>query len=163
MKKIIPAFVLCCGCALPPAQAAERQNIVNGGPAEPQAAASAGAASQAAPTETMQEKLSRVDDLLEPVESLLGLYFQEHGKFPAQADAWAEIGLSTPAHWPAGIASMSIAAGSGEVTVVLSGLGSGNDGTTVKSAPAASPQGTGLKWTRTCTSKAAVVKHYLGC
>lgn len=150
MKNIIPAFVLCCGCALPPAQAAE-----------PQAAASAGAASQAAPTETMQEELSRVDDLLEPVESLLGLYFQEQGKFPDQANAWGEIGLSTPAHWPAGISSMSIAAGSGAVTVVLSGLGPGIDGTTVKSAP--STQGAGLKWTRTCSSKAAVVKHYLGC
>ncbi len=156
MKKIIPAFVLCCGCALQPAQAAEPQA------AEPQAA-SAVAVPQLPATETMPEKLSRVDDLLEPVESLLGLYFQEQGKFPAQADAWTEIGLSTPDHWPAGIASMSIAAGSGAVTVVLSGLGPGIDGTTVKSTPAASPQGAGLKWTRTCTSKAAVVKHYLGC
>jgi len=166
LKRIIPATLLCCavGCAL------AEETPAPPSPARPAdlgaTAASAPAAASTPPEttqpETLQDKLSRIDDLLEPVEALLGLYYLEQKHFPPHPDAWSDIGLSTPAHWPAGIRSMSIAANSGKITVVLDQMGPGIDGTTVKSVPkvkdAARP-----KWTRRCSTKVAEVKKMLGC
>lgn len=108
-------------------------------------------------------KLAKVAQWPEPLKTALAVYAQEQsGSFPTADDSWTTLGLSgKPAVGVNEIKDVSIAGGTGEITVTMQNIGGSYNDSTVKFKPTLNSSD--ITWTTTCSVSDKNTKKVFGC
>jgi type IV pilus assembly protein PilA len=83
---------------------------------------------------TVRAKLSKVFSCFAPIKTALSISFQEHGRFSANVDDWASIGMGAPTD-TAECTTYAMAANTGAVSIAMRNIGAGIDAQTMTFLP----------------------------
>jgi type IV pilus assembly protein PilA len=110
---------------------------------------------------TVKAKLSKSAGYVAPLKTALAVYVQENGGFPAVADPWASLGMTTPSTTPE-VSTVAVAATTGVITIGLNNIKATTiDTTSIAMTPTAGT--TAITWGNSCTSTEPVVKAFFKC
>jgi len=102
-------------------------------------------------------KLAKVNVAVEPVKTAIGLFAQENaGVATITANPWTTLGLAGAPTATAEVASITVAATSGNIVATIQGVGANYDTTTVTYAPTVG--NSALTWTTTCSATNTAAK-----
>ncbi len=112
----------------------------------------------------VKAKLSKVSSTVDPLKLAIAAYAQEQGSYVAIDNPWTSLGLSGEPNMPGEVADFIVLADTNSITLTLTGIKSGIDGTSITMTPTAITDITSaIEWPVTCSGTDPVVKKYFKC
>ena len=120
----------------------------------------------------VKAKMSKISSTVDPLKLAIAMFVQEQGSYVVGANNWLSLGLQggVAPNIPADVISalaVSSAATSTDVNIItltLTGIKAGINGTTMTMTPTAITNiTTAIQWTNSCQSTDAVLKKYYTC